>query len=274
MTTIGSAVVGHAAAIAQVPDPLPPTLLLVGPEGVGKRRVASVLARRTGVSGADFQNLATLDRAAARSLIEFHATAPLDGPVKITVADLTGATPEAVNAILKVLEEPPPYSRIILHADTEPLLTIRSRCFPVRFGLLSEAEVATVLDRLEVVDPREAARYAQGRVSVGLAYAGATAARAAAEAVLVAVARHDPAQVEAALHRALLPDADDGEEADFHRLVLCRLLSQSLRTSLTTREHALAHLPLRLRREALDILEGRSRPLLRARAATWVLMAD
>lgn len=266
-------IVGHEAALSQVPDPLPPALLLTGPEGVGKRRIALGLARSSGVSDLDFQNLGVLNRDGARRLVEHHATHPVHGDLKVSVADLTHAGPEASNAILKLIEEPPAYSRVILHSDREPLLTLRSRCFNVRFGTLTDEQVATVLDGLGVTDPEAAARFSQGRVSLGLAYSRGVAARGHAEAVLSAVARRDAGLVEATLAEALKPDPEAGQEAtETKRSVFCGLLKMSLRSSLTMQDHALASLPMETRLLALDVLDGRGRPALRARTATWVLL--
>lgn len=267
-----TALVGHTATLAQVPDPLPPTLLLTGPEGVGKRQAAHLLARGL-ARGLDFQNLGHLDREAARDLLRHHQTHPLTGPVKVSVADLTHSSHEAVNAILKLLEEPPDYSRIVLHTDTEPLLTIASRCAILRFGTLSEEEVTTVLAGLGVPDPAEAARYAHGRVSLGLDYARNTASRKATEAVLLAVAKRDEVSVEYALAKALERVQGSREDTEARRTVVCRLLAQSLSSSLTNPEHALSRIPLPIRLRALDILDGTARPALRARSAAWTLLA-
>lgn len=266
-------IVGHALTLAGVPDPLPPMLLLTGPEGVGKRKVALELAERTGVRGLDFQNLGRLTKASSRELIEHHSMAPLSGKVKVTVADLTRASSEAVNSILKVLEEPPSYSHIILHTDDEPLLTIKSRCFNLRFGTLTDTEVAQVLEILGISDPIEAARFSQGRVSVALDYAANNAARKSAEEILVAVLKGDTSQVEQALSRSLASDKNlKAEQNETRRVVLCRMLAKSLRTSLSQSGHALEGFPLSSRLRALDILDEASRPALRIRSAVWVLM--
>jgi len=63
----------------------------------------------------------------------------------------------AANALLKTLEEPPPYAVIILVADEMMLLeTIVSRCQRLRFGLLSEKTLGDFLrqKRRDVWQPR------------------------------------------------------------------------------------------------------------------------
>ncbi len=59
------------------------------------------------------------------------------------------SSPDAANALLKLLEEPPADTRIVLTAaDPRRLLpTIRSRAVPLRLNRLSDAEVAEVLGR-------------------------------------------------------------------------------------------------------------------------------
>ena len=65
----------------------------------------------------------------------------------VVVEDAHLLTPEAQNALLKLLEEPPPATLIILTCDhiEALLLTVRSRCRVVQFARPGEAAVAAML---------------------------------------------------------------------------------------------------------------------------------
>lgn len=267
-------VIGHREILSTIPNPLPPTLLLTGPEGVGKRRVAHVLAYASGAKGPDLQVLGSLDRAAARNLIQHHMTHPLTSPTKTSVADLTRSSPEALNSILKILESPPEYSRIILHTDVAPLLTIRSRCFGIRFGLLSTQEVAQILQQLGIHEGKalNAAQVAHGRVSVALEYVQHSASRRSVEDIQNAFQEASAPALERALNQAL--SAEKGEShADLHarREMVARLLSLSLRESLINPDHPFSVSPQTLRLEALKTLENPARAALKIRSALWIL---
>lgn len=85
------------------------------------------------------------------------------------------ASPEAANALLKLLEEPSPDTTIILTAaDPDVLLpTIRSRMLPVRLRALPDHEVRTFLVEAAGADAEEAARaarIAQGSIGRALAF--------------------------------------------------------------------------------------------------------
>jgi DNA polymerase-3 subunit delta' len=73
---------------------------------------------------------------------------------------------EAANALLKTLEEPPPYVVLLLLTDnpSQVLPTISSRCQPVRFDPLPAADLATKL-RGRGIDPETATACA--RLSLG-----------------------------------------------------------------------------------------------------------
>jgi DNA polymerase-3 subunit delta' len=93
---------------------------------------------------------------------------------------------EAANALLKTLEEPPPYVVLLLLTDnpSQVLPTISSRCQPVRFDPLPAAELA---ERLQArgIDPGTAtacARLSLGDGERALTLALTPELRAAAEA--------------------------------------------------------------------------------------------
>lgn len=76
------------------------------------------------------------------------AMAPMSAERRIAIIDRAETmNEEAANSLLKTLEDPPVGSILFLLApDTEPILpTIRSRCQPVRFSQLSNAQVLSLL---------------------------------------------------------------------------------------------------------------------------------
>ena len=82
------------------------------------------------------------------------------------------SSPEAANAFLKLLEEPPADTTLILTAVHPGMLlpTIRSRVLPVRLGPLAEAEVQEFLVRTRGASPEDASRAAkQARGAIGRA---------------------------------------------------------------------------------------------------------
>ncbi|MFO7259943.1 MAG: hypothetical protein DIU52_002225 [bacterium] len=124
------------------------------------------------------------------------------------------ASPEAANALLKLLEEPPPDVTLVLTAaDPEDLLpTIRSRLLPIALRPLPDAEVAAFLTEVTGTPPREAARIAtlaQGSIGRALGFLpqdGAEgpleAIRQRARALLEAAVAPGPAPRYAAAHAA------------------------------------------------------------------------
>ena len=253
-------IVGHARALASLPDPLPQTILITGPEGTGKRHVAHALAARTGVRKVDFQNLGPLTAASAREMIAHHWAYPV-GEVKVSVADLTNSSPAAANAILKLLEEPPPYSHLILHTDRSPLLTIRSRCTLVPCGLLSEAEVLEVLTGLGAEHAQEAARASQGRVSVALEHSSHYAAQRSLDAILGSLERRDGKGLEDALVHAL--DDSSPERLD--------ALRKMARRAILTRQGPVAAVAFANWKSAMSIMDSPGRAALAIRSAFWTL---
>jgi DNA polymerase-3 subunit delta' len=102
-----------------------------------------------------------------RELRRVSGLKPLEGRRVVVVAEADKMTPEASNALLKILEEPPPEMQLILTTsrDAGLLPTIISRCQRVDFSLLTNAEVAAALSARKEVNGEQAqlvARIAQG----------------------------------------------------------------------------------------------------------------
>jgi len=100
---------------------------------------------------------------------------PFEGKSRVFLIDDADKMNEpSANALLKVLEEPPPTSHLILITSQPAMLlpTIRSRCQVVRFSPLSAKEIENHLVQAEKTPPKEAALRARvARGSLGRALA-------------------------------------------------------------------------------------------------------
>jgi DNA polymerase-3 subunit delta' len=166
------------------------------PKGDADRQVeeaADALAgimeeRRASPRYGPVDGMAAHGMASVRLLLRKAALTPVQSRLKVfLVGDaerlvVQESSPEAANALLKLLEEPPADTRFVLTAaDPRRLLpTIRSRAVPLRLGRLSEAEVAQVIGR-----PAPEAEGAPGLVLGG---GGGDAALEAAAGLLDAIA--------------------------------------------------------------------------------------
>ncbi len=108
-------------------------------------------------------------------LIQRMALKPLQpGPRIAIIRDAHAMTPEAQNSALKLLEEPPGFAVIVLVADNVSALlpTVRSRCQLLRFGALSEEELARILaeDGRTREEATAAAAIARGSAARALDY--------------------------------------------------------------------------------------------------------
>lgn len=130
-----------------------PTSLYVAPDHPVFHRVSSlghtdllVLQRQPAKTGDRFRTEITVDD--ARRLPPFFSRTAGEGGWRVAIVDAADdLNRNAQNAILKILEEPPPKGLILLvsHAPNRLLPTIRSRCRRLTLRPLDDADVATVL---------------------------------------------------------------------------------------------------------------------------------
>jgi DNA polymerase-3 subunit delta' len=154
---------------------IPHALLFEGPEGIGKKKVAlwflSALNCETegGKGCKRCSSCLKIERLThpdlyllgsqgdsikieqVREAEKFLQYKPLEAKWKgLVVEDADKMTPEAANAFLKSLEEPPPWTVIILITQSSDTLppTIRSRCQRLRFFPLSVKETEEILRKM------------------------------------------------------------------------------------------------------------------------------
>ncbi|HSR70536.1 MAG TPA: DNA polymerase III subunit delta' [Acidobacteriota bacterium] len=178
-------------------DELPQSSIFAGPEGVGKKTCALMLAalancRRPvqadlcgrcpscikAASGnhPDIQLFrpegANIKIETMREMSREVHYRPYEGRLRFFLIDQADRlTDSAANSILKTLEEPPSTSRLILiTAHPQKLLvTIRSRCQTFSFQPLSREEIVDWLKRTEAPgDPVQRAAFAEGSIGTAL----------------------------------------------------------------------------------------------------------
>jgi len=156
---------------------LPVVSLLIGPDGVGKMMLALEAADFHGYPKYDtYCHRGPLHRSDAETMLAFARTAGSTVKGKLVIACLDGASATAQNALLKMLEEPPGRVKFILTASEPPLLTIFSRAFVLRCGLLTDHDVEEILilQGHDGAAARAAAALAGGRPGAALAAIGST----------------------------------------------------------------------------------------------------
>lgn len=151
---------------------VPNSLLFCGPEGVGKKAMALTLAKTlnclnlTTDSCDECPSCEAIDKgvhpdvmviAAEKQEIKIEQTRflkqmaylrPMTGKKRVfIVVDASEMSDPAANSLLKVLEEPPPYSHLILVTASPFLLspTILSRCQTLAFSAIGREEIEKIL---------------------------------------------------------------------------------------------------------------------------------
>ncbi|MBK5933326.1 DNA polymerase III delta prime subunit [Rhodovulum imhoffii] len=151
------------------PEGIPQTLALP-PDHPVARRVAALsepglfLLRRTWDEKARPQRLkAVITVDEVRKLKEFFALAATDGGPRVVLVDCVDEmNPNAANALLKLLEEPPAKATLLLisHQPARLLPTIRSRCRELRLPALPPDAMALALEQAGTAPGKDAAALA------------------------------------------------------------------------------------------------------------------
>jgi len=169
-----------------------------GPEGIGKRMVAKLIAGQLNCTGEtdrpcgscsgclkiqkeEHPDLHVIQNGQSqikiediRGILRQANLRPYEGRSKVFIIDNAHKlNSEAANSLLKVLEEPPKDVLIILvtHKPQNIIKTVLSRCKQIKFSPLIRAQLETVLINNYALDKASAhflAFYAEGRLGLAL----------------------------------------------------------------------------------------------------------
>ena len=285
-----------ARAIAR--GTLPPSLIFAGPAGVGKRMTATALGQVLNCERPiDYPESSVLDAGRVskdacgvcasctriargvhadilviepgdsgsikvdqvREAIDRAAYRPFEGKRRLVVVDEADAMiPEAQNALLKTLEEPPPSSVFVLITSRPDVLlpTVRSRCQRLRFGPVAPADVAAVLMRDHAIDAaaaHAAAAASDGSIGRALESSGddVNEARDAAADLLQGVASPSDPRRRLDGARALVAGGADRDGLSRRLLALASLIRDLGLLHSHADERALANADLKPRLQGL-----------------------
>ncbi|MBL0319214.1 MAG: AAA family ATPase [Alphaproteobacteria bacterium] len=185
---LSSTLYGHRAVMAAFEramnsGQIPHAWLLVGPEGIGKATVAYHVARKlltassTGLFAPSEQDIAakiaqsshpdllvletsddktTIPVDEVRDILHLMRHTPYESYRRIVIIDpIEALNPNAANALLKILEEPPSHAIFFLisHHPNALLPTIRSRCLMVHMHPPSRQDTLSIMRSIQADIP-------------------------------------------------------------------------------------------------------------------------
>ena len=300
-------VIGHrrlidllARAVAR--ESLPPSLILAGPDGIGKRLVAVATAQALNCTNSEVRQQKTaLDACGGcssclriargihpdvlivqpgdngnirieqvREVIDQASYRPFEGRRRVVIIDQAETLmPQAQNALLKTLEEPPSASVFMLVTSRPDALlpTVLSRCPRLRFRPLHAGDVAAAMIKRGRPEPeaRAVAALADGSIGRALEASGGALvqARNVAEKVLTQAAETDDARRRLDGSKDLLEgtgtgarSAEDRDQLASHLLAMASLVRDVELLSTRAENVALANPDVRPALERLSVFKG------------------
>jgi len=225
--------------------PPPATSLHVDPEHPAARQVMSgahpglfVLRRPVNDKTGTLRQEITVEE--ARRLKSFFALSAADGGRRVVIVDSADElNPNAANAILKLLEEPPARAVLLLvsHQPSGLLPTIRSRCRELRLRPLAAPDIARALEGagIEAAHPDTLAALAAGSAgeAIRLSALGGADLYAELVALFATMPRLDRPRAIALAEAAAQRGRE--EQRDLLATLLDRLMIRIARTGATGR---------------------------------------
>ena len=136
-------------------------ILLEGPEGVGKSLAADEAAKLVADPVDIYSYKGDLTVSVVREIISVAGIRPFGSGAKVIIICCDKYTPEAANALLKLLEEPPETVIILLVSSVPFPVTVESRCKRVKFSAQTPEEVVEALVTVKFMARSVAERYAE-----------------------------------------------------------------------------------------------------------------
>lgn len=184
---------GHHDARRQLLEtPAGQPVLLTGPSGIGKAAVAHAVAHHF-ADPIDVAVYRPVRMADARALAAWANTTPMGTRGKAAALDLDGSVPAVAQALLKLLEEPPPATWLVLSSSGAVPATVASRVRQLQLRPLSDADTFAVLGQAGVLgeDAQRLTNLAGGRPGFALQYREALGGRARVLTLAAAIERRD-----------------------------------------------------------------------------------